>query len=81
MLSPETQNTDISTGPVVVWVETIPLCQGLVFATGHQRPSKHARWDGMSFTNEVAGTEFSFTAKDQNPIFLHSSGRTQTPWK
>ena len=37
MLSPETQNTDISTGPVVVWFETIPLCQGLVFATGHQR--------------------------------------------
>ena len=31
------KNTDISTGPVVVWVETIPLCQGLVFATGHQR--------------------------------------------
>ena len=35
----------------------------------------------MSFTNEVAGTELSFTAKDQNPIFLYSSGRTQTPWK
>ena len=58
MLLPEPPNTDFSTGPVVVWVETIPLCQGLVFATRLQRPSKHARWDGMSFTNEVVGTEF-----------------------
>ena len=30
---PRTQNFDVSTGPVVVWVETIPRCQGLVFAT------------------------------------------------
>ena len=37
MLSPETQNTDISTAPVVFSVETIPLCQGLVFATGTRR--------------------------------------------
>ena len=28
----------LSTGTVVVWVETIPLCQGLVFATRLQKP-------------------------------------------
>ena len=25
---PRTRNFDFSTGPVVVWVDTIPLCQG-----------------------------------------------------
>ena len=68
MLSPEPQNTDITTGPVVVWVETIPLCQGLVFATGHQRPWKHAWWDGMSFTNEVAGTQFWAESQWSEPV-------------
>ena len=45
ILLAEPQNTHFSTGPVVVWVETIPLCQGLVFATRLQRPESMP--DGM----------------------------------
>ena len=30
---PRTRNFNFSTAPVVLWVETIPKCQGLVFAT------------------------------------------------
>ena len=56
--STQNHKTLISQLDVVAWVETIPLSQGLVFATRLQRPSKHARWDGMSFTNKIAGTQF-----------------------
>ena len=38
ILLADPQNTDFSTGPVVVWVETILLCQGLVFATRQIEP-------------------------------------------
>ena len=67
--SPQNHKTLISQlDPSWFGLRPFPCVKGLVFATRFQRPSKHARWDGKSFTNEAPRTQFWAESQWSEPV-------------